>query len=291
MQGAINNTALEKERLIATAQTLAHVLHMQGTAAKSNAPQIRPKHGKHQLRRKGTGEEFWQYRPYEQGDSAHLIDWRQSGKTDHLYLRQKQRENTRNIGIWVDSNNTMDFSSSPKSLDTKYNYALVLALTLGFYHIENGDSVICADQKIPPKNPQNRLYDNLKEPQDIHHVKTRHLDTLYIFTDTLDNPQNWPQIVEDLGSGHACDIFLIHIFDPAELDFPYNGSTVFQDVTGNTALSTPQASAVRDEYLRRIDAHKDNIQNAARKSAVHYGQSRTDDTQEDVLSHILGGAL
>ena len=36
--------------------------------------------GFHGRRRVGTGETFWQYRRYEVGDSATMIDWRQSGK-------------------------------------------------------------------------------------------------------------------------------------------------------------------------------------------------------------------
>ncbi len=42
--------------------------------------------GLHGRRRPGSGETFWQYRRYQSTDPASLIDWRQSAKSQHVFV-------------------------------------------------------------------------------------------------------------------------------------------------------------------------------------------------------------
>ena len=46
--------------------------------------------GVHGRRRMGAGDAFWQFRQYQSGDPASRIDWRQSARTDRLYLRERE---------------------------------------------------------------------------------------------------------------------------------------------------------------------------------------------------------
>ena len=44
--------------------------------------------GEHGRRRVGQGEAFWQFRRFRQEDPSVAIDWRQSAKSQHLFVRQ-----------------------------------------------------------------------------------------------------------------------------------------------------------------------------------------------------------
>jgi uncharacterized protein (DUF58 family) len=44
--------------------------------------------GVHGRRRTGMGETFWQFRQYQAGDAADSIDWRQSARSRHLFVRE-----------------------------------------------------------------------------------------------------------------------------------------------------------------------------------------------------------
>ena len=46
--------------------------------------------GVHGRRRVGSGDVFWQHRPYYPGDELRQLDWRQSAKSDKVYLRQME---------------------------------------------------------------------------------------------------------------------------------------------------------------------------------------------------------
>ena len=85
--------------------------------------------GVHGRRRVGQGETFWQFRRYQPGDPTPTIDWRQSGKTDHVYVRQMEWEAAQSLWLWCDRSPSMDWRSD-KSLPSKYERATLLALAL-----------------------------------------------------------------------------------------------------------------------------------------------------------------
>src|SRR3546814_6131026 len=53
--------------------------------------------GVHGRRRVGQGETFWQYRHYDFGDQPQSIDWRQSAKSDMVFVRQMEWEAAQSV--------------------------------------------------------------------------------------------------------------------------------------------------------------------------------------------------
>lgn len=68
--------------------------------------------GVHGRRRIGQGETFWQFRQYQPGDAAVRIDWRESGKSQRLYVRETEWEAAQSVWLWCDASASMDYSSS-----------------------------------------------------------------------------------------------------------------------------------------------------------------------------------
>src|SRR5437762_10149876 len=58
--------------------------------------------GVHGRRRVGQGETFWQFRQYAPGDAARSIDWRQSAKTDRMFVRETEWEAAQSVWLWRD---------------------------------------------------------------------------------------------------------------------------------------------------------------------------------------------
>ena len=56
--------------------------------------------GVHGRRSIGQGETFWQFRRYEFGDATNLIDWRQSGKNQHVFVRETEWEAAQTVCLW-----------------------------------------------------------------------------------------------------------------------------------------------------------------------------------------------
>ena len=58
--------------------------------------------GWHGRRKRGIGENFWQFRPYSDGESLSRIDWRRSARDDHTYVREREWEAAHTIWLWCD---------------------------------------------------------------------------------------------------------------------------------------------------------------------------------------------
>ena len=56
--------------------------------------------GVHGRRRAGMGESFWQFRRYASPDSSSAIDWRQSAKSQHIFVREREWEAAQTIWFW-----------------------------------------------------------------------------------------------------------------------------------------------------------------------------------------------
>ena len=67
--------------------------------------------GVHGRRRVGQGDAFWQYRPYRDGDSASQIDWRQSARSRHLFVRETEWEAAASVWLWRDASPSMHYAS------------------------------------------------------------------------------------------------------------------------------------------------------------------------------------
>ena len=85
--------------------------------------------GVHGRRRVGIGETFWQFRHAQPGDPAQLVDWRQSAKGQHLYVREHEWEAAQTVWLWCDRSASMDYASS-RGLDSKRERAELLLLAL-----------------------------------------------------------------------------------------------------------------------------------------------------------------
>src|SRR5260370_5757051 len=69
--------------------------------------------GVHGRRRVGQGETFWQFRQYQPGDAAQRIDWRETAKSQRVYIRETEWEAAQSVWLWRDASASMDYASTP----------------------------------------------------------------------------------------------------------------------------------------------------------------------------------
>src|SRR5689334_22199381 len=97
-------------------------------------------HGLHGRRRAGPGESFWQFRPFVAGETAQRVDWRRSGRGDHLFVREREWEAAHAIWLWIDRSASMAYASELAGAP-KIERALVLGLALADTFVEAGERV------------------------------------------------------------------------------------------------------------------------------------------------------
>src|SRR6185369_11263876 len=96
--------------------------------------------GVHGRRRVGTGETFWQFRQYQPGDAVQRIDWRESAKSQRVYVRETEWEAAQSVWLWRDASPSMDYASRP-DLPTKAARADLLVVALAALLVRGGERV------------------------------------------------------------------------------------------------------------------------------------------------------
>ena len=76
---------------------------------------------------------------------------------------------------------------------------------------------------------------------------------------------------------------LVMVADPIEETFPFSGHTEFEDVDSSAIMRIGQAERFRDDYIRRLAAHRDAISEITRAKGWSLAIHRTDKPASQAL--------
>ncbi|NKB19500.1 MAG: DUF58 domain-containing protein [Alphaproteobacteria bacterium] len=227
--------------------------------------------GVHGRRRVGQGESFWQFRRYQQGDPVQRIDWRQSAKREHLYVRENEWEAAQSVWVWLDRSASMQYHSKD-GLPDKADRATVLMLALSSLLIRGGERVTLLGSGVPPSNGRAvmdrlvasiSLEDSVEESAPPLEQLPRY-GRVVMISDFLTPPDEIEQTLRVFASlgvrGH-----LLQIFDPAEQSLPFAGRVRFEGLEGEGEALIGRVEAVKAEYVLLMEKHRRAIEDIARR--------------------------
>jgi uncharacterized protein (DUF58 family) len=249
-------------------------------------------HGVHGRRRAGSGETFWQFRPFTAGEAASRIDWRKSARDDRLYVREREWEAAHSIWIWMDRSPSMGFVSK-LALQSKIDRALVLGLAIADLLIRGGERVglLGLTPALGSRNIIERFAEVLLSQERASSYQPLELPVAaalprgaqaVLLSDFLNEPEAIRKAIEafsaDGARGH-----LLMIADPIEETFPFTGHTEFVDVDSMQRLRIGQAQTIREDYIRRLAEHRDKIAQITRSRGWSLMLHRTDRPASEAL--------
>jgi uncharacterized protein (DUF58 family) len=249
--------------------------------------------GVHGRRKAGMGETFWQFRRYAPGDAANTIDWRQSAKSQHLFVREREWEAVEAVWFWRDGSPSMRFASD-RRLQTKCDRASLLALALASLLVRGGELIGVLGAR-PPGGGRTALHRLARDltadetgngalPQAGLPLKRAQLVWLSDFLVPLPDLEGAVRGLAGAGfSGH-----FVHVIDPAEQDFPYAGRTRFEWGRGGNHEILGRAESAREEYRRRFEAQGRAVRELAGRLGWTYLAHRTDRRPETALVALFG---
>lgn len=267
------------------AETLAAALPPLLVAAERLAASVNL--GVHGRRKAGIGESFWQFRRYRSEDPATAIDWRQSAKFQHLFVREREWDVAEAVWFRRDDGPTMRFGSQTVS---KIDRAGVLLLALASLLIRGGERVALLGSGRAPSSSRAEL-SRMARALDASSMPTKNLPPfgpagrnaqlvwLSDFLAPLSELEAAMRRVAREGlTGH-----LVRIVDPAEEDFPFAGRTRFESADGDLSEIFGRAENVRDAYCKRFRAHGEAVADLARRLDWTCLVHRTDRRPETAL--------
>lgn len=244
--------------------------------------------GEHGRRRAGQGDEFWQYRPTHSGDSARMIDWRRSARSDATYVREREWQAAQSVTIWVDPARSMAFSGA-KGRVTKGDRARLLAMAIAVLLLRGGERVGLAGRDVPARPGRGQLLHLLNgladggEDYGVPEAEgiASHGRALFLsdFMGDLTGVEAALAKASDRGARGV----LCHILDPAEEEFPFDGRTIFESMGGTLSHETLRAGDLRSRYLARLAERKARLSALARAVGWHYTCHHTGETAQPAL--------
>ena len=249
--------------------------------------------GLHNRSKTGVGESFWQFRKYEYGDPANLIDWKKSAKSFDTYIQEKELETLQNMVIWRDTSQSMNFRSN-KKLETKIDRANLLTLALTIILSKSGENIVLNgfnSKNLRGKEAINFVSDQIAEEQDnnfhskpnINEIKNN--SEVILISDFLNDIKELEKTIKKLSS-RGINGNLIHIFDPAEKIFPFKGRINFNGLEQEESILIGNAESIKNNYKKAITNHCNAVKNMAFSYSWKYYTETTDVAADISLLNI-----
>jgi uncharacterized protein (DUF58 family) len=171
---------------------------------------------------------------------------------------------------------------------TKFDYAICLAASLCYLMIYQQDPVglITFDDRIrdclQPKSKRTQLGNLLSHlsrlqpsgqtdvAKSITQIAAmlRHRSLVMVFSDLLADPEPVYQALRQLRHG-GHDVILFHIFDEAEVTFPFDGLIEFEEPESDSRLQV-DATNYRQDYLEEIQQFRDGYRHECLQCGIDY---------------------
>ena len=245
--------------------------------------------GVHGRRRVGTGETFWQFRPYQPGDSTTRIDWRQSARTAQLFLRDQEWEAAESIWLWADRSGSMAYQSAA-SRSSKGDRALLLLLALAALLTRAGERIALLGERRRPTGGrvgmatlcEDLLARAAAEPSLAPVQSLPRYARMVLISDfftPLDELRARLRSFVAMGvRGH-----LLQVLDPAEPDLPFAGRVRFEGMEQDGIALIGNVDGVRRRYQIRLEAHRAGLRDLARSLGWTFGYHVCDQPAEPAL--------
>lgn len=252
----------------------------------------------------GFSVEFAQHREYTMGDDPRHLDWKIYAKANRYYIKQYEVETNFVAHILHDASESMLYGSS-KAPFNKLEYANFITAALSYLVVSQTDSVSLGifneglQSFIEPKQSRAHIHRICHELEatkpakktdvgDIMHnfadrIKRRGI--VILISDLLDTPERIMDGLNHLRFARH-EVLVMHVMDPFELDFPFDGNIKFEGLEGYDPILC-QPRMLRKSYLEALNKHILAVKTACERNKVDYALINTAQPLEIALQTFL----
>jgi len=256
-------------------------------------------YGGRRSKKRGTSVEFADYREYTHGDDLRQIDWNVYGRSDRLFVKLREDEESLAVHVLIDCSKSMDWGRY-----NKLAYARRLAAALGYVALSSQDRVTAAGinsrvvSHLPVlrgKATTGRLFSfvshlepsgqtDLKAALRAYAAMHRRSGLAILISDLL-NPGGLEGLAALLDRGF--EAVLIHLLDPVETDPEIEGEVELYDRESGQTLRITLDGVTLDAYRRRLTNWLAETEAFCAKRMVRYITASTAMPLDDLLFRHL----
>jgi uncharacterized protein (DUF58 family) len=239
----------------------------------------------------GYSTEFSAYRAYTQGDNLRHVDWKVWGRSDELYVKQFEDDTNLRCQIFLDTSASMNFGAGDAN---KFHYGRVLAAVLAEIMVRQHDAPglilfgETARQAVPTHASRHHAEEifhllataEAKGGTRVDQTLFRILETMtrrgmaVVISDFFTTDEAARQLLRQL-QGQNQEVVVFHVLAPEELDLPYEGESIFQDLESAEQIPV-HTDDFRREYQRRLSDFCEGLRRECIGLEIDYQRLRTD---------------
>jgi uncharacterized protein (DUF58 family) len=259
--------------------------------------------GIHRSRSKGFSVEFEEHREYSPGDEIRRIDWKALGKFDRYFIKEYEDETNLRAYLLLDTSASMDYSSDGI---TKFDYGCTLTASLAYLILRQQDAAGLVtfsnriENIVPPRAKRDYLtqivhaLENQRPGGETNvgrileeiagQIKRRGI--VVLVSDLLDEPA---QILKGLRLFRfkGNDVIVFHILDQAELDLPFEGNILFEDLEAANLNVIADPRAIRQTYRQVVEEFTEQMRKECHDSSIDYQLISTSTPLDRALASYL----
>jgi uncharacterized protein (DUF58 family) len=259
--------------------------------------------GVHRSRAKGFSVEFEEHREYSPGDEIRRIDWKALGKFDRYFIKEYEDETNLRAYLLLDSSASMNYASDGI---TKFDYGCTLTASLAYLILKQQDAagVVTFSDRIesfvPPRAKRDYLIQILaalekRGPAGVTNVgrilediagKVRRRGLIVLVSDLLDEPE---AVLKGLRQFRfkGNDVIVFHLLDQAELDLPFDGNILFEDLEAADLQVIADPRTIRTTYQKVVQEFIADMRKQCRDNTIDYQIISTATPLDQALASYL----
>ncbi len=259
--------------------------------------------GLHKSPYHGFSVEFSEHRAYMQGDNLKDVDWKVFGKTEKYFIKQYEEETNLRSYIFLDTSNSMAYTSGNNVSKLEYSLTLAAALSYLMIHQQDAVGLTLYSEKInkflPPKSSRAYLQEILKNLANVNaSEKTNTAESLseaaekikrkglvIIISDLFDEINSVLKALKHF-SYKKNEVIVFQVLDPMEKTFSFGKDAIFKDLETGDELTT-QPYQIQKAYREAMSEFTNRIKKECLNSNIDYNLLDTSDSYDKALFRYI----
>ncbi|MEZ4667182.1 MAG: DUF58 domain-containing protein [Anaerolineae bacterium] len=257
--------------------------------------------GERRSTKRGTSIEFADYRDYAHGDDLRRLDWNIYGRLERPFIKLLEDEEDLAVHLLIDTSASMGWPQEGERNQNKFLYAQRLIAGLANISLASNDRLMLStlgEGKPTQFGPVRGRGYSLTMLNFVSGLRTHGVTDLnatikdyavrggrpglcFIISDLFSPTGFQDGLNMLLGKGH--EVGILHILSPDEIAPPLNGDLRLIDIETGQSQEVSLDGGMRDLYMKRFQAWRDEIEAICIKRGVHYITVETSSAWEKVI--------
>ena len=257
--------------------------------------------GERRSAKRGTSIEFADYRNYVPGDDLRRLDWNVYARLDRPLTKLYEDEEDLAVHLILDTSASMDWPREGDAELNKFDFARRLLAGLGYTSLSTNDRLLVTAASgagmahFGPARGRGYSVRLLNYVNGLKATGATDLNAtlrdyamrasrpgLCIVVSDLFSPTGYTEGLNAL-LGKGNEVAFIHVLSPDEVEPPLAGDLRLVDVETGAGQEVSVDAGMRDLYVKRLNAWRDDLRVDCLKRGVHYIPVVTSEPWEKVI--------